>query len=383
MVNVREILGRIAPHHEVRLFVPHMTRYFPRGEFTESPGFFCEAIPCTFTQFSPSYLSREIRRRVDAFNPDLVWITDGWTLKPYLMKSLAHHRPWHSFFAYEMLCPANNERFKRGRRCDKTVLTSPLDCCVEVMGQLGLHVAGGGLQCVSHETLASRAFSPLYGRVVREALSLCSRHIVYGPQYRKLLEGVSEAISIIPGGVDTNHFSPKSTDPEGILMVGRVDDPAKGLNVLLTAVDHLRTRGVKADLRLTGAGTYGPGIQSLGWVPPASLPDLYRSAAVVVIPSLWEEPFGLVAVEAMACGVPVVASRHGGPASIVVHGETGFLVTPGDAAELADRLEELLADSRLRRRFGDASRERALHLFDWDKIVQNHYLPMIAEDLGH
>jgi glycosyltransferase involved in cell wall biosynthesis len=334
-------------------------------------------------QFTPGYLSKEIRRRVDDFNPDLVWVTDGWTLKPYLLDSLAHHKPWHSFFAYEMLCPANNERFKRGQRCYKTVLTDPLDCCVEVTGQLGLHVAGGGLQCVSHETLASRAFLPTYGRLVREALAKCARHIVYGPQYLGLLEGISDAISIVPGGVDTSHFSPKPTRGEGILMVGRVDDPAKGLRVLLAAIEQLRSRGIEAGVRVTGSGDYGPDVQALGWVPPAKLPDLYRSAAVVVIPSLWEEPFGLVAVEAMACGVPVVASRHGGPSTIVEDGVTGFLVTPGDPAELAERLEQLLSDRNLRQRFGEAGRERAVALFDWDKIVDTHYLPMIEGHMEH
>lgn len=383
MVNVREILKRLAQYHEVRLFVPNMTRYFPRGELTESPGFPVEPVPCTLAQFIPSYLSREIRRRVDDFKPDLVWVTDGWTLKPYIIRGLAHHRPWHTFFAYEMLCPANNERFRRGRRCGKTVLTSPIDCSLEVVGQLGFHLAGGSLHCVSHETLVSRAFSPTYGRLVRSALASCRRHIVYGPHFFKLLQGVSDAVTAVPGGVDTRHFSPNSTTGHGLLMVGRVGDPAKGLSVLLRAMDILRTRRINVDLRVTAAQSNGEDVRAIGWIPPAGLPDLYRSAAVVVVPSLMEEPFGLVAVEAMACGVPVVASRHGGLASIVEDGETGFLVTPGDERELAPRLEELLGDSRLRRRFGAAGRERATHLFDWDKIVQDHYLPMIEQETGN
>lgn len=383
MVNVREILRRIAVHHEVRLFVPHMTRYLPRGEFTESPGFDCETVPCTFLRFTPGYLGREMRRRVDRFNPNLVWVTDGWTLKPYLIRSLAQYRPWHSFFAYEMLCPANNERFKRGRQCDKTVLTNRLDCCVEVAGQLGLHLAGGGMQSVSHETLMSGAFLPTYRRVVREALAACRRHIVYGPQYFRLLKGLAHAVSIVPGGVDTDRFSPgTAADARGLLMVGRVDDPAKGLKVLLAAAGKVRSKCIEADVRVTGSGSYGEGVQSLGWVPPHRLPDLYRSAAVVVVPSLWEEPFGLVAVEAMACGVPVIASRQGGLASIVEDGITGFLVAPGDSEQLAERLEQLLADSDLRRRFGEAGRARAVDLFAWDRIVENHYLPMIEEDTG-
>ena len=100
---------------------------------------------------------------------------------------------------------------------------------------------------------------------------------------------------------------------------------------------------------------------------------------MVVVPSVWEEPFGLVAVEAMATGLPVCASRIGGLADIVRHGETGFLFTPGDASELAGQLNTLLDDAALRYRLGEAGRRVAEKEYDWDGIIERRYLPFLRE----
>ena len=380
MMNLREIAKRIALHHEVRLFVPHMERYYPRGRVTESPGFQVELIPCRLREFNPYHLTRAVRQRVDSFRPDLVWITDGWTLKPYVIKCLADYRPWHSFFAYEMLCPVNGARFSHGRLCRNTVLNNPFRCNLEVVRELGLSAKRRALSCISHESLVALAFSPTYRRLAHDALASCRRHIVYGNHYFDILNSLSDKLTVIPGGVDTNRFVPGPGAGDGILMAGRVDDPAKGLRVISDAVRRLRQKGLNVDLKVTGSGNYGDGTRSLGWVPTVQMPQVYQNAAVVVIPSLWEEPFGLVAVEAMACGLPVVASRQGGLESIVVEAETGFLVKPGDDAALADRLEELLTDVNLRQRMGSEARRRAVEFFDWDKIVNSYYLPLIQAD---
>jgi glycosyltransferase involved in cell wall biosynthesis len=101
---------------------------------------------------------------------------------------------------------------------------------------------------------------------------------------------------------------------------------------------------------------------------------------VVVAPSLWQEPFGLVAVEAMAAGKPVIASRTGGLADIVRDGESGLLVPPGDAPALAAALERLLDDIALRRAMGARARQIAAAEYDWGVVVRRHYLPLL-EDL--
>ena len=97
--------------------------------------------------------------------------------------------------------------------------------------------------------------------------------------------------------------------------------------------------------------------------------QLLTHASVFVVPSVYE-PMGIVNLEAMACETAVVASRVGGIPEVVAEGETGFLVEPGNAAELAARVNELLANPELATRFGKAGRKRAIEHFSWRAIAE-------------
>jgi MMP alpha-(1->4)-mannosyltransferase len=155
--------------------------------------------------------------------------------------------------------------------------------------------------------------------------------------------------------------------------------PRKGIRFLLEAGAQLKPQFPDLKIVLAGdgferpelaklAGDLGIGadVTFLGWVPNAELPPYYRAAAVSVIPSL-EEGFGIPAAEAMGCEVPVVASDAGGLPEVVENGVTGLVVPRGDSAALAQAIGSLLADPERRRRMGQAGRERALRLFDWDR----------------
>jgi starch synthase len=104
-------------------------------------------------------------------------------------------------------------------------------------------------------------------------------------------------------------------------------------------------------------------------LPVAEVVQLYSHASVFVCPSIYE-PFGLINLEAMACGTPVVASRVGGIPEVVVDGETGWLVPPGDPAALAEALRVALADPARARRMGEAGRRRVEAHFSWDRIAE-------------
>jgi glycosyltransferase involved in cell wall biosynthesis len=157
---------------------------------------------------------------------------------------------------------------------------------------------------------------------------------------------------------------------EFILFVGDATAD-KGTEVLLDAYQRLREppplvtigRRYLDDLL---AGT--PGVVALGPLPHNLVMDAWRRASIAVVPSIWEEPFGLAALEASASGKPVVASRIGGLPDVVVDGENGLLVAPGDPIALQRALERLLADPALRQRMGEAGRRRA-ELFMPDVVV--------------
>jgi glycosyltransferase involved in cell wall biosynthesis len=99
------------------------------------------------------------------------------------------------------------------------------------------------------------------------------------------------------------------------------------------------------------------------------VPDILGAFDIFVLPSTWPEPFGLVVVEAMAAGKPVIATAQGGPLEIVVHGETGFLIPAGDECALAESILRLLAAPELIARFGEAGRRRASELFSVSRYV--------------
>ena len=109
-------------------------------------------------------------------------------------------------------------------------------------------------------------------------------------------------------------------------------------------------------------------IQFTGWLSPSQLSSWYRSADVLVVPSRYE-PFGMVILEGMIHGLPIVASNVGGPAEILDHGRTGLLFPPRDAAALAQQLIVLLKDRALRQRLGRAGAEEARLSWMWPKRV--------------
>jgi len=192
-------------------------------------------------------------------------------------------------------------------------------------------------------------------------------------------------------GVDTSLFTPgkPKTDVrrkfgigEGplILSNGRLITQ-KGFPFLIEAFADVKQEMPDARLLIIGKGPLELELlkraSSLGLlesifittgIPEAELPDYYRSADVFVLPSLYE-PFGLVSVEAMACGKPVVTTRVGGNPE-VVSDDAGYLVPPRDHKAIAEKMLLLLGDDSLRKKKGAAARNRAVEQFDWDVVAR-------------
>jgi glycosyltransferase involved in cell wall biosynthesis len=149
-------------------------------------------------------------------------------------------------------------------------------------------------------------------------------------------------------------------DPPHVLYAGRLS-PEKGILDLVAAADGL-------PLVVVGDGPLRDRVpQAIGFLPNPELQKQLALAAVVAVPS-HREGFGVVCLEAMAHGRPVVASAVGGLRDLVVDGETGFLVPPRDRAALRAALQRLLADRDLRVRLGAAGRERAATHFSWERV---------------
>jgi D-inositol-3-phosphate glycosyltransferase len=238
-------------------------------------------------------------------------------------------------------------------------------------------------------------------QVIRRADRIVAATLAERAQLEWLYKADPRKIVVIPPGVDTCHFYPISADearqfvgipPEDrmVLFVGRIE-PLKGLDTLIRAMSCLRCTeaGKRVSLVIIGGEpdadpaamsaemarlqkmcddlAMGKVVIFLGKRGQDTLPYYYSAADVLVMPSYYES-FGMVALEAMACGTPVVASQVGGLAFLVQDGVTGFTVPAEDHDALCEKLGLLLEDDALREKMGRAAAEYAKG-YDWENIA--------------
>jgi D-inositol-3-phosphate glycosyltransferase len=197
--------------------------------------------------------------------------------------------------------------------------------------------------------------------------------------------------AVVPCGVDLHRFRPLDraacrrslglAENPVVLFVGRVE-PLKGIDILVEAMAQIERRDAR--LLIVGGDTQaaeeirrlhdraralgiGERIAFTGAVDQAELPCYYNAADVCVVPSFYES-FGMVAVEAMACGTPVIASRVGGLATTIRDGETGYLIPWRCPEPFAERIDLLIENDELRRNMGRTAR-RTMHRFGWPKVA--------------
>lgn len=236
-------------------------------------------------------------------------------------------------------------------------------------------------------------------------------------QLQWLYQADTSKVTIIPPGVDISHFYPipadeakafigVGPDERMLLFVGRIE-PLKGIDTLIEAIAIMQQRGVFARQRLCLSVIGGePDLSDaalstemarlmdmreqfgltelvafLGRRSQDTLPYYYSAAEAVVVPSHYES-FGMVALEAMACGTPVVASEVGGLAFLVQDQKTGFTVPVDEPEALAQRLTELIEDPYLRERMGQEAASFAGN-YAWERIarriVEEVYQTLITE----
>lgn len=237
------------------------------------------------------------------------------------------------------------------------------------------------------ERIATEA---LIGRTCNHIIATCSDEIAELAQ----LGIPADRTSVVPCGVDVEHFTPVPHDEVEwdlarearfrLVSAGRLV-PRKGVGSVVEAMSQL------PDVELVIAGGDGPAdaasnsererldmlarqhgvidrVRFIGKMSRGQMAALLRSADVVVC-TPWYEPFGIVPLEAMACGVPVVGSAVGGLLDSVVDGRTGILVPPRDPAAIAGAVRFLLDSHERRAAFGRAGRERALSHYTWDRVA--------------
>ncbi len=206
--------------------------------------------------------------------------------------------------------------------------------------------------------------------------------------------------NIIPNGVDVENFSPDVAPikefcdgKQNIVFVGRLEH-RKGLKYLLKAYQQVKQEIPNSRLIVVGPGNRPRkkyekwikrnGLQDVvfvGYAPYADLPRYYQTADVFCSPATGRESFGIVLLEAMTLGKPVVATNIEGYASVVTHGKEGLLVPPKNSGALAQALISLLKDEELRQQMGAEGKATAEE-YRWERVAQrvfDYYVRVLSE----
>lgn len=291
----------------------------------------------TFLQIVNPFAVRTVRKAVRSFHPDVAWVN-----------MFAHHLSPAIFFAlgdipivlsvsdYKCVCLIGSKL-----RPDGSICETPRGWVCHEAGCVNL----------AHWLRDQPRYALLTSAIARSArVVACSKHV----QRELELGGIASEVMYLPVPRPSGDYvRMPSTEPR-IFFNGRLDRE-KGVRELLLAFAKVASTNPIVTLRIAGQGperekledlTRELGLEQrvkfLGWLEPAEVERELSEAWVLAAPSLWAEPLGLVALEAIVRRVPVVASAVGGFAEIVEEGVTGTLVRPGDVDALADRLRSIV-----------------------------------------
>lgn len=305
---------------------------------------------------------KDLRAVVKEFGPDVIHGHD-WLARSVQPGFVAGDVPLVTTLHYYTRGCAKKTMWRNGSVCEGPQLRRCLSCASDHYGTVrGVAV-----------TLGIRAARLLEDRRTDRWISVSeatetlsglgdepSSTVIYNPV--PSIQGQPEAETLLPEELADRPF---------VLFVGDIR-PEKGVAVLAEAVKLMRTRGDDTPLVIVGERMSAeidlpPETYELGPVPNPVVKALWTKATIGVVPSLWPEPFGLVAIEAMEGGCPLVASDVGGLSEILAE-DRGTLVPPGDVDALASAMIDLLADGDRRRMQAEKALD-SMQRFEVDRII--------------
>jgi glycosyltransferase involved in cell wall biosynthesis len=358
VLSLREELRRRG--HDARLFTSTAaTAGLPN--LADATGHGTSGALRTPLQVANPWAARALRQTLADFRPDVVHVNLYLTqLSPLILPAIrgipsVYYAQW-----YRAICPVGTRRRPDGQRCHAAVGTACLRAGCLSARAWPLHML---------QARADRAWGGAFHRVTAISRAVAESLEAHGAPH---LRG---ATVVHPG---TGVVEPRqrfATEPT-IVAAGRLV-PEKGIDVLLRAFREIVARIPAARLVIAGDGPEGESLRRLaidlgiasrvsfrGYLSRADVREAMRAAWVCCVPSVWAEPFGLVAAEAQMEGVPVVASRTGGLAEIVRDGVTGRLVEPGDVNGLAAAIHAIIGNRTTVDAMGRAAHADARARFD-------------------
>ncbi|HWO41241.1 MAG TPA: glycosyltransferase family 4 protein [Candidatus Eisenbacteria bacterium] len=350
--------------HDARLFASSALRS-PGAGFADYECLGTTSMFRTLLQTANPFALLQLRRILAEFQPDLVHVKIFLTqLSPLILPPLRNIASLFHVVWYRPICPTGTKTLPNGSACR----------------------VNAGRACYRNRCLALHDWLPLMLQMKlwkqwRGAFDLV---VANSEWIKQTLEANGfGSVEVVWNGVPVRAARPPLAFPPTAAFGGRLVRE-KGVDLLLHAFAKITDRVPQAKLIIAGDGPERATLQALarrlgldsrvswlGHLTQHEMEQRFSQAWVQVVPSLWAEPFGIVAAEAMMRGTAVIASNSGGLAEIVRDGETGFLVPPGDIEALAGRLTQILQDRALTQRLGDAGRKTALRDFNESRYVDN------------
>jgi glycosyltransferase involved in cell wall biosynthesis len=317
---------------------------------------------------------RDLRATLAARKPDVVHMHNTFPLlSPAVLHACrAQNTPVViTLHNYRLAC-AGGTFFRDGQMCRDCVTGSPLKGVVH--------------GCYKNSRPAT-ATVVLANAIHRQAWrTMISAYMFISAAQRDLLAGLELApdrVFVRHNLIPALHLQPATRPAQPastVIYAGRLDE-AKGVRLLMAGWDHYQNTTPRPGLTLTiaGAGTLGPEITAwaatrphvhlAGHANPAQCAQLMANSRAVILPSAWAEPFGLVAIEAMALGVPPVAASHGAFTELITPGVDGTLFTPGNPQALATALTDIDNNPRRYHTYGEQARDTYTKKFDPDRNI--------------
>ncbi|MGC8738268.1 MAG: glycosyltransferase family 4 protein [Candidatus Hydrogenedens sp.] len=381
-VDVFNVMKQLSKNNHEVLLLSISSFMQNRGMFkTDSLPFPAKKITVDFSDnHSFDILKNFLLSSVSHHQPDWIIIGDCFFLKP-VITLFFDNTPfpiiWRQY-AYELLCQKDILKFLNNKPCPLDYLSAQYICQKCGLYHQKEKLLKFEINVWIEEYLLTKAYKSNYSEILSNALKKVQKIIVSSDTMANTWKCYHPEILIFPGGIDTEHFhieKNKNNVTKKIFMSGRIEDTAKGFHVLYRACEKLRKKRNDFELFCTGGWKFGfpDWIKFLGWLDYEELPHVYSEMDICVVPSIWEEPFGIVALEAMATGSPVIASNIGGLRTTILHGETGFLFPPNDDETLMNYLDLLLSNDTLRNEMGNKAQSHVLNNYSWGSIITNYY----------
>jgi spore coat protein SA len=313
------------------------------------------------------------------FSPETIHVLPAMVLYKHFRRHL-EHLPW--FFHCRVIRGVLRRLIQRVRSGDIVWIHNRPEFAVAITPMV--HRAGGRVVLHLHNSHLVDRPERLMRQVRVDRLVFVSEFL--RQQARSKFPQLDASL-VLYNGADQSIFYPapeRKCDPETatVLFAGRLVAD-KGVHVLLDAMRLLENQGVRLRAHIVGSSGFGTGKETeytrrlkgaspanvvfLPYCSGAALGNLFREADIFCSPSVWEEPFGLVNVEALACGLPVVSTYGGGSDEIFAHGG-GILVERGSAAQLACALRLLAENPELRKHLGQQGYAAFLDRFTWSNV---------------